>query len=93
MSILTHILSSRIEHLVDALKEARIYAGAELEACYKEARLYAGTEFEACYKEGVYSRTIYFSGFENILAAYIRSLEDYEEMFLKKEDENESTDN
>lgn len=77
--------AERIEHLVDALKEARIYAGAELEACYKEARIYTGTEFEASCNEGVYPRAIYFSGFENILATYIRSLEDYKDLFMKKD--------
>lgn len=56
----------RIGHLLEALKEARIYAGAE---------------FEACCNENEYSRAIYFSGFRDVLATYIRSLEDYKNVF------------
>lgn len=56
----------RIEHLLEAIKEARIYAGAE---------------FEACCNENEYSRAIYFSGFRDVLATYIRSLEDYKSIF------------
>jgi hypothetical protein len=57
---------TRIEALLEALKEARIYAGAE---------------FEACCNENEYSRAIYFSGFRDVLATYISSLEDYKSVF------------
>lgn len=60
---------ARIEHLLEALKEARIYAGAE---------------FEACCNEMEHGRAIYFSGFRDMLATYIRSLEDYQ-CILKQE--------
>lgn len=57
---------SRINHLIEALQEARIYAGAE---------------FEACCNEGEHSRAIYFGGFKEMLATYIKSLEDYQYLF------------
>ncbi len=43
----------------------------------KEARIFAGAEFEACCNEMEHSRAIYFSGLRGQLAAYIKSLEDY----------------
>lgn len=60
----------RIEALLEALKEARIYVGAE---------------FEACCNENEYSRAIYFSGFRDVLATYIRSLEDYKNVFQSED--------
>ncbi len=62
--------SDRIEHLLESLKEARIYAGAE---------------FEACCNDGEHSRAIYFSGFRDMLATHIRSLEDYQYLIKQTE--------
>lgn len=53
---------ARINHLLEALKEARIYAGSE---------------FEACCNEMEHGRAIYFSGLRGVLASHIESLEDY----------------
>ena len=53
----------RIEHLLEALKEARIYAGAE---------------FEACCNEMEHGRAIYFSSIRDMLATHIRTLGSYQ---------------
>lgn len=62
---------TRINHLLEALQEARIYAGAE---------------FEACCNEMDHGSAVYFSGFRDILATYIRSLEDYLTILTKEEE-------
>ena len=67
---------NRINHLIESLKEARIYAGAE---------------FEACCNEGEHSRAIYFSGFRDMLATYITSLEDYQQL-IKRLDQKSASD-
>lgn len=58
----------------------RIRTEALLEVL-KEARIYARAEFEACCNENEYSRATYFSGLWGVLATYISSLEDYKSVF------------
>lgn len=62
---------ARINHLLEALQEARIYAGAE---------------FEACRNDMEHGRAIYFSAFRDMLATYIHSLEDYLTILTKEEE-------
>ena len=58
----------------------------------KEARIYAGAEFEACCNEGDYPRAIYFSGFRNMLATYIKQLEDYQYLIQQIDQESNAPD-
>ena len=59
---------NRINHLLGSLGDARIYAGAE---------------FEACCNEGNYDKAVYFSNIRDTLAAQINVLEDYRHCFIK----------
>ena len=53
----------RINHLLGALGDAKIYAGAE---------------FEACCNDGDYPRAVYFESIRDTLATQIKVLEDYQ---------------
>lgn len=52
----------RVNHLLEALEEARIFAGAE---------------FEALCNDNEHIRAVYFSSLRDMLATYIKSTEDY----------------
>lgn len=68
MSEIDDVHYARINNLLGALGDARIFAGAE---------------FEACCNEGDYVKAVYFSSIRDNLAAQIRVLEDYRHCFVK----------